>query len=72
MSLAKEVVVALITVGGVVLTQFVTYLISRQDVNDLRVNISREIEIICKLQPGTEEASMLEFLLEPRLSRCID
>lgn len=55
-----EVVTALIVVSGVVLTQFVTYLISRQNANDLRVNISREIDIIRKLQPGTEEASKLE------------
>lgn len=52
--------VALIAVGGVVLTQFVTYLISRQNANDLRVNISREIDIIRKLQPSTEETSKLE------------
>jgi hypothetical protein len=64
----KEVVVALITVGG---TQFVTYLISRQNANDLRVNISREIDIIRKLQPGTEEASKLEAHVRANVAKLI-
>jgi hypothetical protein len=63
----KDVVVALITVGG---TQFVTYLISRQNANDLRVNISREIEIIRKLQPGTE-ASTLEAHVKAGVAKLI-
>ena len=56
----KEVAVALIAVSGVIFTQIVTYAISRQSANDLRTNISREIDIIRKLKAGSDEALALE------------
>lgn len=67
----KEVVVALIAVAGVSLTQMVTYAISRQNANDLRVNIDREINIIRKLHPGSEEAVKLVNHIKASVSKLI-
>lgn len=55
-----KIVVALIAVAGVVTQVVVTYLINRQSANDLRTNIAREIEIISKLRPGSDEVAVLE------------
>jgi hypothetical protein len=57
---SKEIVVALIAVSGVVLTQFVTYVLGRQARRDLRANIDREIDILRKLRPESNEAGKLE------------
>jgi hypothetical protein len=49
----------------------VTYLISRQNANDLRVNVDREIEIIRKLQSSTAEASKLEAHVSASVDKLI-
>ncbi|MBJ7341619.1 hypothetical protein [Mycolicibacterium sp.] len=69
--MSEGVAVALIAVGGVVLTQFVTYLISRQSASDLRTNIDREIEIIRKLQPGSTEATKLEAHIKASIEKLV-
>ena len=67
----KEVVVALIAVGGVILTQLVTYTISRQGARDLRLNISREIDIIKKLRADSTEAKLLEAHVKTSIEKLI-
>lgn len=67
----KEVVAALIAVGGVIFTQLITYAISRQSARDLRVNIDREIEIIKKLRPGSDEAQRLELHVKASIDKLI-
>ena len=57
--MSSEIVPALITVGGVVVTAAVTYGISRQNLKDLRTNIARELDIIAKLNPDSAEATKL-------------
>ncbi|GAB3227076.1 hypothetical protein [Mycolicibacterium hippocampi] len=66
-----EVVVAIIAVCGVVLTQVVTYAISRQNANDLRANIDREVDIIGKLQPTSDEAKKLEAHVRASIGKLI-
>jgi hypothetical protein len=65
---SEVLVAAIITVGG---TQFGAYLISRQNANDLRVNIDREVDIIRKLQPGAEETAKLEAHVRASVAKLI-
>ncbi|MDF3336001.1 hypothetical protein P3H80_01130 [Mycolicibacterium septicum] len=68
----KEVLVALIAVGGVMFTQLITYIISRQSARDLRVNIDREIEIIKKLRSDSAEAQQLERHVKASIQKLIE
>ncbi|MHA3020144.1 hypothetical protein ACXPWS_07690 [Mycobacterium sp. BMJ-28] len=67
----KEVVAALIAVAGVILTQFVTYTISRQSARDLRVSIGREIDIVKNLVPESSEAQQLERHIADSIAKLI-
>lgn len=67
----KEVIAALIAAGAVIFTQLVTYAISRQSARDLRVNIDREIEIIKKLRPESDEAKQLERHVKASIAKLI-
>lgn len=67
----KEIVAALIAVGGVIFTQLITYTISRQNARDLRVNIDREIGIIKKLRSDSPEARQLESHVKASIAKLI-
>lgn len=69
--MSEKIVVGLLVFGGVVLTQAVGYLISRQAANDVRANIDREIDIIRKLRPGTTEATLLEAHVSDSVAKLI-
>lgn len=51
---------ALIAVAAVALQVAVSYVLSRQNDNDLRRNIGRDIELIRALRPGSDEVAALE------------
>jgi hypothetical protein len=55
-----KTVVALIAVAAVALQVAVSYLFSRQNDNDLRRNIDRDIDLIRALRPGSDEVAGLE------------
>ena len=55
-----KTVVALIAVAAVALQVAVSYLLSRQNDNDLRRNIDRDIDLIRALRPGSDEVAELE------------
>ena len=55
-----KTVVALIAVAAVALQVAVSYLLSRQNDNDLRRNINRDIDLIRALRPGSHEVAELE------------
>ena len=55
-----EIEVALIAGGFAVIQVVVSYLTSRQTANDLRTNIGRDIEIVRKLRPDSDEVARLE------------
>jgi hypothetical protein len=57
--MGAQVVAAIIAVSGVLIQVLVTYLISRQGANDLRVGIDRELSILTRLDPKTVEAEKL-------------
>lgn len=69
--MSEKVVLALIGIGGVAIAQFGGYLVSRQNTNDLRVNIDREIGIIRKLQSGSAEVSKLEAHVSASVDKLI-
>jgi hypothetical protein len=68
-----EIVVALIatagTIGGVLVT---SYFVSRQAVRDLRLNVTREIDIVRRLRTGSDEAVMLEQHISKNIRTLID
>jgi hypothetical protein len=55
-----KTVVALIAVAAVALQVAVSYLLSRQNNNDLRTNIGRDLDLIRALRPGSDEVAELE------------
>jgi hypothetical protein len=55
-----QVVAAIIAVSGVLIQVMVTYLISRQSASDQRTSIDRELGILAKLDPNTDEAKKLD------------
>jgi hypothetical protein len=64
-----QIVVALIAAGGLLTANLLAaFLLNRQKAKDLRSNIEREIDIVRKLQPGSDET----VKLERHISRSID
>jgi len=56
-----DIVVALIAAGAVLGgTMLGNFLLGRQKANDLRTNIEREVDIVRKLRPGSDEVVLLE------------
>ena len=56
----SQVVAAIIAVSGVLIQVMVTYRVSRQSANDQHTNIERELGILAKLDPNTDEAKKLD------------
>ena len=67
-----EIVVALIGAGALSVQVVANYLINRQSANDLRTNIDREIDIIRKLRPGSDEARKLQEHVSTSINNMID
>jgi hypothetical protein len=64
-----QIWVTLLTIAGALGgTWLGTWLVGRQAAKDLRANISREIEILAKLRPDSEEAKLLDANIRKNIS----
>lgn len=66
-----ELWVALIALGGVLAGQVVTWLIARQSRSDDRDVISKDLQILKQLQPGTDTHRQFEKRVQKNITRLI-
>lgn len=67
--MSKEIWIALIAVTGVVLGQAVTWLIARQNRSDARDVISKDLQILKQLRPGTDTHTEFEQRIKKNIAR---